>query len=150
MANGRRIKSSMRNMEMQLLTISMNDLFLENKVQVIKIVVEAVWKNECMSHHKNRSRKKYISGMKRDIAVQIIVDLSIIRVWNNRCCIKSLGIRKWKVTHRNQLWKWHVTLTALVLIMTTNKFYFSINYITATFFFLPVMPLIKTIWLWML
>ena len=61
-----------------LLMISINDSYLGNMVEVIKFFVETVRKCDCMNHCKNKSRKKHISNMKRDIIVQAIADLSIV------------------------------------------------------------------------
>ena len=67
--------STMTDLINRHLMISIRDLSLQNKVQVIKIYVEPVWKNEYMIRCENRSRKKCISSMKRDIAVQTIIYL---------------------------------------------------------------------------
>lgn len=48
-----------------LFLILISGLSLENKVQVIKVVVDAVRKYECMNHYKSKSRNKHICNLKR-------------------------------------------------------------------------------------
>lgn len=48
----------------------MNEPSLQNKVQVIRIVVGAVTSYECMNHLKDKFWKKHISSMKRNNAMQ--------------------------------------------------------------------------------
>lgn len=47
-----------------LFLILISGLSLENKVQVIKVVVDAVRKYECMNHYKSKSRNKHICNLK--------------------------------------------------------------------------------------
>ena len=52
------IRSTMKiDLLNSLLMISINDSSLENKVQVIKIVIQAVRKYDCMNHYKQNTNQ---------------------------------------------------------------------------------------------
>ena len=55
----------------------MIDLSLENKVWVMEVVEKAIRKYANMNHRKKTRVRENITGMKRDITVQTIVDLCI-------------------------------------------------------------------------
>ena len=60
------------------LLMSVNDVSLENKEVVIKVVADTVQRYDCMNHCKNKNSRKYNGSMKIDIAVQSILDLNIV------------------------------------------------------------------------
>ena len=102
---------------------------LKNKVKVIKIVEEAVRKYEWW----NKSQKKQINEMKRDNAVQTIIDLSN-DTWKNFVTRKLNGM------YTNQLWKecWQVYLFNSHISLQHQGFVqIKMTESTLFFFFLP-------------
>ena len=73
----------------------------QKEVPVIKVVVETARKYGWINNSKSKQRKKQISSMTRDIAVQTIVDLRNMRLIY---IIRSLDN---KITLDRKLWKWH-------------------------------------------